>query len=181
MRSNGLVTIVTRRYRLLVWSACVAAVGAAVLSVSTSGLGAAPPPCKSSQLRLKFVDFQGATGHRYWQLAFKNAGSTCTLRGFFRVQLLAQDGHVITSAFRHETGFPVTTVVVGHDRPAFVAYTYLDGGFCNSGQFHAPKARLFPPGDAGGFVFNMAPKNMGPPYLCPGTEGVFPVTAKPGP
>jgi hypothetical protein len=128
-----------------------------------------------------FVGFQGATGHRYWQLAWRNVGHACSLRGFSRVQLLAPDGHVITSAFRHETGFPVTTVVVGHDKRAFVAYTYVDGGFCNSGQFHAPKARVFPPGDAGGFVFNMVPKNMGPPYLCPGSEGVFPVTSKPGP
>jgi Protein of unknown function (DUF4232) len=120
-------------------------------------------------------------GHRYWQLAFKNVGRACSLRGFSRVRLLAQDGHVVTSAFRHETGFPVATVVVGHDKRAFVAYTYLDGGFCDTGQFHAPEARLIPPGDSGGFVFNMAPKNMGPPYLCPGTEGVFPVTSKPGP
>jgi len=127
------------------------------------------------------VSFQGATGHRYWQLAFKNMGRQCGLRGFARVQLLAQDGQVISPAFRHETAFPVTTVVVGHDRRGFVAYTYVDGGFCNSGQFDAPKARLFPPGTDGGFVFNMAPKAMGPPYVCPGTEGIFPVTSKPGP
>ena len=171
----------SRRDRLLVCFACVAAAGAAALGAPASGLGAPVPPCKSSQLRLKFVGFQGATGHRYWQLAFKNVGHACGLRGFSRVELLAQDGHVITSAFRHETGFPVTTVVVGHDKRAFVAYTYVDGGFCTTGQFHASKARLFPPGDAGGFVFNMAPKNMGPPYVCPGSEGVFPVTSKPGP
>jgi len=165
---------------LLAPAACVCAC-AVVLAAPASGASASAPQCSSAQLRLKFVGFQGATGHRYWQMAFKNVGRTCSLRGFSRVQLLAQDGHVIASAFRHETGFPVTTVVVGHDKRAFVAYTYVDGGFCSSGQFNAPKARLFPPGVTGGFVFNMARKNMGAPYLCPGTEGVFPVTSKPGP
>ena len=173
----------SRRNGLLVCSACVVAVAWAVaLALPAAGAGAASAPtCRSSQLRLKFVSFQGATGHRYWQMAFQNAGSTCSLRGFSRVQLLAADGHVITSAFRDETAFPVKTVVVRHGKRAFVAYTYLDGGFCNSGQFDAPKARLFPPGAAGGFVFNMVRGNAGPPYVCPGTEGVFPVTGQPGP
>lgn len=157
------------------------AVCAAALAAPASGAGASTPPCKSWQLRLKFVGFQGATGHRYWQMAFRNAGNTCSLRGFSRVQLLAADGHVITPAFRHETAFPVKTVVVGPGNRAFVAYTYVDGRFCASGQFHAPKARLSPPGATGGFVFNMVRGNAGPPSVCPGTEGVFPVTAKPGP
>jgi hypothetical protein len=154
----------------------------AALAAPAAGVGASSTPrCNSLQLELKFVGFQGATGHRYWQFAFKNKGGTCSLRGFARVQLLASDGHVITSAFHHETAFPVTTVIVAHGKRAFVAYTYLDGGFCSSGQLYAPKARVFPPGGATGFVFNMAPGNMGAPYLCPGSEDVFPVTAKPGP
>jgi hypothetical protein len=151
-----------------------------MLVLPSSGLGAAAPPCKSSQLSLEFVSFQGATGHRFWQLAYKNNGAKCSLRGFSRVQLLAANGHVIASAF-HETGFPVNTVIVAHGKRAFVAYTYLDGAFCSSGQFHAPRARLFPPGNAAGFVFNMVPKNMGPPFVCPGTAGVYPVTPTPGP
>lgn len=154
---------------------------AAVLALPAAGLGASTPHCRSSQLTLKFVGFQGATGHRYWQMAFVNHGGTCSLRGFARVQLLAANGHVITSAFKHRTGFPASTVTVARGKRAFVAYTYLDGGFCNSGQFYAPKARIFPPGDPTGFVYDMVAKNMGPPYLCPGSEGVFPVTAKQGP
>ncbi len=161
---------------LVVLVACAAA-----LALPAAGVGASAPRCNSSQLELKFVGFQGATGHRYWQFAFKNKGRTCSLRGFARVQLLASGGHPITSAFHHETAFPVSTVVVAHGKRAFVAYTYLDGGFCSSGQFYAPKARVFPPGGVTGFVFNMAPRNMGAPYVCPGSEGVFPVTAKPGP
>jgi Protein of unknown function (DUF4232) len=171
------------RSSLRAWLLSLAVVGAcgAALGLPAAGLGTSAPRCNSSQLALKFVGFQGATGHRYWQFAFKNKGRACSLRGYARVQLLGSGGHVITSAFHHETGFPVRTVVVAHGERAFVAYTYLDGGFCSSGQFYAPKARVFPPGGATGFVFNMAPKNMGAPYLCPGSEGVFPVTAKPGP
>jgi hypothetical protein len=169
------VSVRTRWFSLAVVVAC-----AAVLALPGAGVGASAPRCSSSQLELKFVGFRGATGHRYWQFAFKNEGRTCILRGFARVQLLASGGHVIASAF-HETAFPVTTVVVAHGKRAFVAYTYLDGGFCSSGQFSAPKARVFPPGGATGFVFNMAPRSMGAPYVCPGSEGVFPVTAKPGP
>lgn len=154
---------------------------AAGFAFPAAGLGASAPQCKSSQLTLRFVGFQGATGHRYWQMAFVNHGSTCSLRGFARVQLLAANGHVITSAFHHEKRFPVATVVVAHGKRAFVAYTYVDGGFCNSGQFYAPKAKLFPPGTGAGFVFDMVRANNGAPYLCPGSEGVFPVTSQPGP
>jgi hypothetical protein len=161
---------------LVVLAACAVA-----FALPAAGLGASAPRCKSSQLALRFVGFQGATGHRYWQLAFKNKGGTCSLRGFARVQLLAANGHVITSAFRHEKSFPAAAVVVAHGKRAFVAYTYVDGGFCNSGQFYAPKAKVFPPGNGTGFVFDMVRGNDGAPYLCPGSEGVFPVTAKPGP
>lgn len=173
------LTLSGRRQLLLLFvlGGCVAA-----LVLPAAGLGTpSAPACRSAQLRLKFVSFQGATGHRYWQMAFQNEGSTCSLRGFSRVQLLASNGHVIASAFHRETAFPVKTIVVAHGKRAFVAYTYLDGGFCDSGQFYAPKARLVPPGGPGGFVFNMVQRNAGPPYVCPGSEGVFPVTAKPGP
>lgn len=167
--------------RLLALVVVVACAAAFALHASGAGAAAAPPRCVSAQLTLRFVGFQGATGHRYWQLAFVDHGRTCSLRGFARVQLLASGGHVITSAFHHETGFPVTTVIVAHSKRAFVAYTYVDGGFCSSGQFYAAKAKVFPPGSGTGFVFDMVPKNNGAPYLCPGSEGVFPVTAKPGP
>jgi Protein of unknown function (DUF4232) len=151
------------------------------LAAPAAGSGSAAPHCRSSQLALKFVSFQGATGHRFWQFALQNSGAKCSLHGFSRVQLLASNGHVITSTFHHETGFPVNTVTVAHGKRAFVAITYLDGAFCSTGHFHAPKVRIFPPGDAGGFVFNMVPKNMGPPFICAGSEGVFPATSKPGP
>jgi Protein of unknown function (DUF4232) len=154
---------------------------AAALLAPASSLGVTAPHCTSSQLSLKFVSFQGATGHRFWQFALKNSGAKCSLKGFSGVQLLASNGHVITSAFMHETGFPVKTVTVAHGKRAFVAITYLDGGFCSTGHFHAPKVKILPPGNAGGFVFNMVPKNMGPPFVCAGSEGVYPVTSKAGP
>jgi Domain of unknown function (DUF4232) len=165
---------------LVVAAASVGVLAVAVLVAPATSLGVTAPHCNSSQLSLKFVSFQGATGHRFWQFALKNNGAKCSLHGFSRAQLLAANGHVITSAFHHETGFPVNTVTVAHGKRAFVAITYVDGAFCTA-HFHAPKVKIFPPGNAAGFVFNMVPKNMGTPFICTGSEGVFPVTSHPGP
>jgi Domain of unknown function (DUF4232) len=164
--------------------AVAALLAVTVMAAPPNSLGVTAPPCTSSQLSLKFVSFQGATGHRFWQFALRNNRAKCSLRGFSRVQLYDQTGHVITSAFRHETGFPVRTVTVAHGKRAFVAITYLDGAFCSTRHFHAPTVRIFPPGGVVGFVFNMVPKNgspPSPPFICAGSEGVYPVTSKPGP
>jgi hypothetical protein len=141
------------------------------------GFGAPPPHCSSSPLGLTFVSFQGATGHRFWQLAFKNAGSKCTLRGFPRVVLLNSVGHVINVTVKHETG-PVPTVVVPHGKRAHFTFTYLDGAFCSQ-NFHASRLRIFPPKDTGGFVFNPLPANHGPIFICTGSQRVSPVRSKP--
>jgi hypothetical protein len=163
---------------LIVAGACAGA-----LAVPSSGVASPSPAphCTSSQLRMRVVSFEGATGHRFWQLAFKNHGSTCSLRGFSRVVLLAKNGHRITAAFRRETGFPADTVTVKPGRSAFVAFTYVDGAFCTSGNFDAFRVRIFPPGAGGGFLLNPLPRNMGPIFLCGGSEAVYPVTPKPGP
>jgi Protein of unknown function (DUF4232) len=155
-----------------------AAVGAAALAAPAPGSGAASPNCVSSQLSLQFVDFQGASGHRFWQLAFKNLASTCTLRGFPRVQLLDANGHVIRVTVKHETG-PVPTVLVAHGKRAHFTFTYLDGAFCTN-HFYASRIKAFPPNDTRGFLFNPVPANRGPIFICSGTEQVSPVRAHPG-
>lgn len=159
----------------------VAGACAAALAVPASGLGAAALRCRSSQLSMRVVSFEGATGHRFWQLAFKDSGSVCSLRGFARVVLLGQNGHPISAVFKRETGFPVDTATVQPGKSAFVAFTYLDGGFCSTGNFHAFRIKIFPPGARGGFLLNPVPRNMGPIFLCAGSERVYPVTSKPGP
>jgi uncharacterized protein DUF4232 len=156
----------------------------AILATAAFGVVAVPgadaiaaPKCASSHLTLQFVSFQGATGHRFWQLAFKNLGSTCSLRGFPRIQLLDAGGHVIPAVVKHEPG-PVSTVRVGHGKRAHFTFTYTDGAFCNS-HFHASRIKSFPPHNAAGFVFNPVPKNHGPIFVCKGSERVSPVRSHP--
>jgi hypothetical protein len=147
------------------------------LGVTAPAAAAAPPHCASSQLSLKFVSFQGATGHRFWQLAFKNLGSKCSLRGFPRVRLLDSHGHRIHTTIKHETG-PVPTVVVRHGRRAHFTFSYTDGAFCSK-HFHAYRIKVFPPKNSGGFIFNPVPKNFGPIFVCRGSARVSPVRAHP--
>jgi len=177
------------RLGLMRWSAApyggalviVAGACAATLALPASGLGAAAPNCRSSQLRMRVVSFEGATGRRFWQLAFRNLGATCSLQGFSRVVLLARNGDPITAGFRRETGFPQSTVTLERGKSAFVAFTYLDGGFCSAGNFYAFRVKISPPGAGGGFLLNPVPRNGGPIFLCAGSERVYPVTSKPGP
>jgi len=130
---------------------------------------------------MRVVSFEGALGDRIWQLAFRNLGATCSLRGFARVVLLGQDGHTITEGFKRETGFPQSTVTLAHGKSAFVAFTYLDGGSCSTSTFLAYRVRIFLPGAAGGFLLNPMPRNGGPIFLCARSKRIYPVTSKPGP
>jgi hypothetical protein len=164
--------------RASLWAASSVIAVAAVFALPSVGFGAPAPHCSSSQLQLKFVSFQGATGHRFWQLAFKNVGSKCKLHGFPRVVLLNSAGHAIHATIKHETG-PVPTVTVSHGKRAHFTFTYADGGFCNK-HFHASRLRIFPPGGTGGFLFNPVPANHGTIFICTGSEQVSPVRAKPG-
>jgi len=152
------------------------AAGAVALCAPLPALGATPPKCFSSQLVLKFVSFQGATGHRFWQLAFKNVGPVCSMHGFPTVKLL-NHGHVIPATIQHETG-PVHTVIVAHGKRGHFTFAYVDGGFCTQ-HFTATRLRIRPPHDLAPFVFNPVPKNGGPISVCKGSERVSPVRSHP--
>ncbi len=154
---------------------------AAALALPASGAGAATPNCTPGQLSMRVVSFEGASGHRFWQLAFRNLGATCSVRGFARVVLLAHNGHPITDGFKRETGFPQSTVTLERGKSAFVAFTYRAGGFCSTRSFRAFRVRIFLPGAAGGFVLNPMPRTNGPIFLCARSERIYPVTPEPGP
>lgn len=166
---------------LIVAGVCAGAFALPSTGAATGAPAGAAPRCRSSQLRMRVASFEGATGHRFWQLAFRNRGSTCSLRGFSRVVLLARNGRRIAAKFKRETGFPVDTVTVRPGHSAFVAFTYLDGGFCTTGNFDAFRVRILLARAGGGFLLNPVPRNMGPIFLCGGSEAVYPVTPKPGP
>jgi hypothetical protein len=161
----------------LVIVAAIAVVGAG-LAAPSGGLGAGPPKCFSSQLALKFVSFQGATGGRFWEMAFKNTSTTCTLRGFPKVQLLDKHGHAIHKPVGHWTLVPVKTVRLARNKLAFFVFRYTDGGFCPGMSFDAARFEFTPPNRHAGFVYNPVPKNHGVPSLCTGSARVTAVSAK---
>lgn len=116
----------------------------------------ATPRCSRAQLRLKFVDMQGATGHRYIDYAFKNVGTTaCSLSGYPRGQLLTKRGRVMHGAREkvgHDPLSPMRTLVIDPGKRAFFTFTWVDGGFCPGDSFTFYALRVFPPGDLRGFV-----------------------------
>jgi hypothetical protein len=161
--------------RLLVVLA-IAAVHA--LLMPALGAAAGAPHCSNAQLRLKFVDFQGATGHRFWDLAFKNVGARkCTLHGYPRVTLLDSHGARIRAKFARVTRVPVKTVMIKPGKRAFFSIEYADGAFC-ARHFFASRIEIFAPGNAGGFVFNPEPANHGPIFVCKSSEEKWPVRSK---
>jgi hypothetical protein len=172
-------------------SRSVAAAGAfAVAGLVVLVLAAAPwraraavpaPTCSPGQLHLKFIDFQGATGHRFWDFAFKNTGSKCTVKGYPKVVLLDSHGHALSAKVKHLAGSHAKAVTVGHNKRAFFTFQYADSGFCSSPPVIAHKFELSLPGAHVNTVFNPVPKNMGPASMCKGSEFVWPLRATSGP
>ncbi|HUA71294.1 MAG TPA: DUF4232 domain-containing protein [Solirubrobacteraceae bacterium] len=160
---------------LIVAGACAA------LALPVSQAVAATPTCEGSQLSMRVVSFEDASGYRIWQLAFRNLGGTCSLQGFSRVELLDQNGQRIPVGFRRETGFPASVVILEPGQSAFVAFTYLDGSLCTINSFYAYRVRIVLPGTGGAFVLNPTPRNGGPIFVCAKSKRVYPVTSKPGP
>jgi hypothetical protein len=130
---------------------------------------------------MRVVSFEGADGYEIWQLAFRDLDATCSLQGFSHVVLLGEDGHPIPVGFRRETGFAQDTVTVQPGESAFVAFTYLDGNFCTTGNFDVFRVKIFLPGTRGAFLLNPVPRNSGPIFLCSRSERIYPVTSQPGP
>jgi Protein of unknown function (DUF4232) len=161
---------------LIVAGACATAV-----VVPASRASAATPTCEGSQLSMRVVSYEPASGYRLWQLAFRNLGETCSLQGFPRVELLDQDGYRIPVGFRRETGFPASIVTLEPGQSAFVAFTYLDGTLCSTVSFYAYRVRIVLPEAGGAFVLNPIPRNDGPMFVCAKSKRVYPVTSKPGP
>jgi hypothetical protein len=147
------------------------------LAGPAAGSSSAVPQCSTAQLRLKFVDTQAATGHRYIDYAFKNAGARkCSLRGYPTVVLLDKQGHVIHSAHAkvgHVSLSPIRTVVIGSGKRAFFSFTWGDGAFCPGSAFTFYGLRVSPPNNAIGFR-----PVLGKTPACDGFSGVSAVRPK---
>ncbi len=166
------------------WGMAVAGV---VLAIALSGgahAAGGPPPtgtpqCTGAQLQLKYLDSQGAAGRRYWDFAFKNTGSTCTVRGYARITLFGKHGHSVGAHVTHQPGITPMTVIVGHGKRAFFTFVYADGGFCTGvATLHVYGFKLFGPRGTHGTKFNPLPPSHGlVPWVCKGSEHMYPLRA----
>jgi Protein of unknown function (DUF4232) len=150
---------------------------AALGPVTASG-AAGTPRCASSQLELREVLFQGATGKRVWDFAFSNTGSKCTLRGYPGAGLLDKHGHLLATAKRVPT--TVKTITIANNRRAFFRFVYEDGGFCPGSNYNAYRFQFIAPNLTHKFIFNPTALNHGVVSVCKRSEQINPVTATAG-
>jgi hypothetical protein len=147
------------RSRTLLVAAAVASIAATGTLVAPA-LGASAPvrQCKTAQLQLKFVDFQAATGHRFIDYAFNNAGKVkCSLRGYPSGALLDQHGNAITASPAIVTGWPLSllrTVVLSPGQRAFFTFHWVAGAFCPGRTFTFYGLRVAPPHDSSGLPWH---------------------------
>ncbi len=122
--------------------------------VTAGGWAQATPRCPTSNLRLDFVDGQGATSHRYWDLALRNVGSrNCYLKGFPRVALLNSRAAAIKDRVLREQGFTERIVVLAPWQSAYFSFGYAVSGPCLPNFFYAYGIEVFPPGSRQRLVY----------------------------
>ena len=103
--------------------------------------------CAASQLRLALVRVLGATGHRSWDLAFSNVGSTsCSLRGYPSVELVGRSGRAIGPRVLRDRLFRTETVDLAPGQRAFFTLVYAIAGPCRPRSFNADGLAVIPPG-----------------------------------
>lgn len=164
------------RVRLREFHLCVGVALIALATLSPAPSAAAGPPyCLSSQLTLREVSFQGATGKRIWEFAFKNQGSTCTLRGYPGAGLLDKHGNLVRTAKRVPA--PVKRITIAHNKRAFFGFAYEDGGFCPGHSYKAYRFQFIAPNLTHTFIYDPTALNHGVVSACRGSERVKPVTA----
>jgi hypothetical protein len=139
---------------------------------ATASLGASPPRCPTAQLRVTVLDVQGATSHRYWNLALRNVGHTsCRLHGFPGVGLLDKAGRLIAVTVARQKGFPTPTVIVAAGRRAYFTFGYTTGGPCKPHDFNAYGLEIYPPDDYRRLLVNI----HGAINVCDASLGGAPV------
>jgi hypothetical protein len=138
-------------------AAVVAATGA--LAAPALGATTAAPQCSTVQLRLKFVDMQAATGRRYIDYAFDNAGKVkCSLRGYPAGMLLTRSGQAIHPGPATVAPWPLSqlrTVLIGPGQSAFFTFTWVAGELCPGHAFTFSELQVAPPHDATGFPWHL--------------------------
>lgn len=99
-----------------------------------AGLAAAPQ-CTTPNLSLEFARGQGATSHRFWDLALRNVGpATCELHGYPGVGLLDSGARLMSVPVDRKAGAVRTVVLHPWDR-AFFTFSFTVSAPCAHGVF----------------------------------------------
>jgi len=155
---KGKVIVMKPGSRILaaILASALVILGAAVLA-GPALTAAATKHCLTAQLRLKVVSEQGATGHRYVDYAFRNAGtSNCTLRGYPSAVLRNKHAKPMVSSaakVRQWSLSKIRTVTLSPGKRAFFSFEWTDADFC-TGSFVFYSVRISPPGSASGLVWH---------------------------
>jgi hypothetical protein len=124
-----------------------------VLANTGGQIGTPPPPvppatCAVSHLRLSLVRVLGATGHRSWDLAFKNtATTTCTLHGYPTVKLINSKAKAIKPKIIHNHLSKTQTLNLAAGQRAYFTLIYAIAGPCLPHSLTANGIAITPPGD----------------------------------
>jgi hypothetical protein len=129
----------------------VVALVLALMCVAVPAFGSAAPAaatvgrCLTGHLRLSFVRSEGATSHRFWDLALRNVGpGRCRLQGYPGVGLLDKHGRLIdVNVEREDAARP--SVVLGVGQRAFFTFSYVVSGPCLPHFFRAYGLQVIPP------------------------------------
>jgi hypothetical protein len=112
---------------------------AGLLAASGPSGAASVPRCKGALLKISHAHAQGAAGHGFVTLRFRNISqATCSLRGFPGLDGLRKNGHVLVHAKRTLHGMggahKVRTVVLDPNRVASAVAEWMNfkanGGDC---------------------------------------------------
>jgi hypothetical protein len=150
---------------------------------TTGGAAAArPPTCAPSQLRLRALDTQGATGHLEATFSLTNASrSRCRLFGYPGAHMLSANGRVLPTTVKRGNGFfpdSRRTPAAVELAPAGVAHFSL-GWSDNNEQGGSPascpradRLEVTPPNDYGTLAISVRGLNFAP---CNGKLTTSPV------
>jgi Domain of unknown function (DUF4232) len=113
-----------------------AVVGTLALIGAGAASGAAiVPRCTAPNLSLEFARGQGATSHRFWDLALRNVGpATCELRGYPGIGLLDSGGRLMNVPVDRKATAANTVVMHPWDR-AFFTFSFTVSAPCAHGLF----------------------------------------------
>lgn len=130
----------------------LAMIAASILSAPAAA--ATPRHCRTRDLAVDRVRFGTAgTFHDYLDMAFVNVStSSCSLRGWPRIQMLDAHVHPIRIRTSRSHPAPAHTVTIGTWQRAYFTIHFTGAGPCLPHHRVARGVRVAPPGARGGLI-----------------------------